>query len=236
LIDWRSVLLCFGDPANRYNLGIILGGHVGLMCLDIDDRDLFEAWQLGPGANVHTRIEATARAGHVFFVTTIPPAGRPARGLEVKTSGVVMVAPSTNGDFRYQVVNDGPITSFRLAYLPEPFFSLSQPTTATRARGPQATGGDLLARIKQAHPIRDEVLCYFPRLRLHGAGRYQHGRCPFHDDRRASFWVDNDLGLWGCMASSCPQRGTHDVINLVAAARSISLREAIRMLARDGGY
>ena len=237
LIDRRGLPLWFGDPANCHNLGIVLGGLFGLMCLDFDDAKLFDDWRRGPGAGANTRIERTARGYHVFFVTTIPPTGAPVKGLEVKTSGVIMVAPSVNAEaFRYHVVTDGPITSYRPEYFPRPFLSLSSSPTGMRTRRTESALGDLLARIKQTHPIRATALNYFPDLRLTGSGRYQHGRCPFHDDRRASFWIDNDLSLWGCLASSCPQRGTHDVINLVAAVRRFSLREAILTLAGEGGY
>lgn len=227
----------------RANLGIVLGGLPGLICLDFDDWALFEAWRSGPGQNVQTRIEKTPRPGaHVFFVTTNPPTGKPVKGLEVKTSGVVVAAPSLGeSGAAYELLSPGPITSFRSDYLPIAFFSLSKPKEPARPRSmPRGLRGNNLAKaIKQARPVADELARLFPQLVLKGNGQFKRGRCPFHDDEHASFWVNTESNLWGCLANSCRMseastgKRAHDVINLYAAAHGLTSAEAVRAMAGE---
>lgn len=219
----------------RCNLGIVLGGLPGLVCLDFDRADLYEAWRAGPGAGVTTRTERTANGYHVFFTATRLPPGQPVAGLEVKTAGVVTAAPSVHPSGAvYQVICAGPISSLRPEHLTPPFFSLSS-TAIIERRRPQArpTGTDLVTRIKQARPIADEMARLFPHVQLSGGGRWRHGPCPFHEDRRASFWIDTERNTWGCLAASCPQNGTHDVINLIALQAGLSVSEAIKQLVQE---
>lgn len=216
------------------NLGVLLSGLAGLICLDFDDPELFWQWRNSAGANARTRIERTKRGYHVYLATTLDWEGRSIVGLEVKQKGVVTVAPSKVGGTVYTLEGDTDcITSMLREYLAPPFFSLSIPHKPNQPAKHWARHYDLIARIKATYPIGQTLALYYPDVNPRGKGRFQHGRCPFHQDRRASFWIDNQLNTWGCMASSCPQHGTHDVINLIAIANSLTNGEALRMLARN---
>lgn len=58
-------------------------------------------------------------------------------------------------------------------------------------------------RYKEDNPL-EEVVEEFGVI-LRGNGRYRHGRCPFHHDKNPSFWIDTELGIYGCFA--CAERG-----------------------------
>ena len=91
------------------NLGVVLGGSVGLVVADWDDVHQYEAWCAATGASVETLTEQTARGYHLFFVceglhTTVGP------GCELKATGVCMVAPSVHpSGVVYRVLKDVPI-------------------------------------------------------------------------------------------------------------------------------
>jgi len=218
------------------NLAVCLGGLAGLMCLDFDDAALYHEWRRGPGAAVETHTEQTGRGFHVFFAYTAQLYGKPAQSLEVKQSGVMMIAPSVNENgFAYRVVESGGIASFRPEYLPPPFFSLSDfAPLPTKPRAVLASVGTVVERIKTAYTVRGIAAQHLPDLAkwLATTKRYVHCPCPFHDDKKASFWLDLELNLWGCYGASCPARGTHDLINLYALAKNLSVQDAITELAK----
>jgi len=216
------------------NFGVVLGR---LACLDFDDWPAYGDWRHGPGAYVQTVIERTARGAHVFFELASPMATMAGPGFEFKTSGVVVCAPSRHSTGAiYTRLTDYPIPLLDTSHLPISF-PLSIPARpssklALPAAAPKMTmgAGGLIARIKAAVKLSDLLPSG---VQLIGAGRYQSARCPFHDDRHASFWVDTERQLWGCMAASCPQHGAHDSINLYAALNGCSLRAAIRALEKE---
>jgi len=218
----------------RCGFGVVLGRFA---CLDFDTWQAYGDWRHGPGYEVQTVIERTARGAHVFFELASPMPPRVGPVWEWKTSGVVICAPSRHPfGVAYERLTDYPIPLLDTSQLPVSF-SLSIPARpsskpALPAATPQTTMGarGLIVRIKAAVPITDLLPSG---LQFAGAGRYQSARCPFHDDRRASFWVDTERRLWGCMAVSCPQHGTHDAINLYAALNGCTLREAVSALRKD---
>jgi hypothetical protein len=224
------------------NFGVVLGR---LACLDFDTWQAYGDWRHGPGYEVRTLIERTSRGAHVFFELASPAKTMAGPGFEFKTSGVVMCAPSVHPSGGvYSRLTDFPIPLLAASHLPISF-PLSSPARPSSKRAwpdrsgtcptlKPATGaqGSLLARIKAAVKLTDLLPSS---VQLTGAGRYQSARCPFHDDRRASFWIDTERQLWGCMAMSCPQHGTHDSINLFAALNGCDVRRAIRALVKDYG-
>ena len=210
------------------NFAVVLSAP-GFVCLDFDDCGAYAAWRSGPGASYQGVIDKTARGYHVFFRAVGPVASCVAGGVELKTAGLALCAPSVGPTgFVYQQLTHCPIPALEGARLPA-FSPLSEPPCALPAASACFPfGSDLLTRIKASVP----VLSLLPEVKLAGRGRYKHACCPFHKDERASFWIDSHRNLWGCLAASCPQRGTHDVINLYAALAGVTLREAIRQLAR----
>ncbi len=68
-------------------------------------------------------------------------------------------------------------------------------------------------------------------LKLEGTGPQKKALCPFHDDRRPSFSVRIDEGLWYCFA--CGQGGT--VITFVQKVAGLSFSEALQRVAELAG-
>jgi len=68
-----------------------------------------------------------------------------------------------------------------------------------------------------------------------GQGRFYLGKCPFHNDKHASFWVDAQLGLANCFRPDCGGEEPMDVINLCARHHNITNTEAIYDLCEELG-
>lgn len=66
-------------------------------------------------------------------------------------------------------------------------------------------------------------------VRLKRAGRELKGRCPFHDDRSPSFYVDDGKGVFLCFG--CGAKG--DVLDFVMLSERVALPEAARLLGED---
>ena len=52
------------------NLGVVLGGDIGLIVADWDDVEDYQAWRKAEGAKVETLAERTGRGYHLFFQAT----------------------------------------------------------------------------------------------------------------------------------------------------------------------
>jgi len=68
-----------------------------------------------------------------------------------------------------------------------------------------------------------------------GEGRFYLGKCPFHNDKHASFWVDVQLGLANCFRPDCGGEKPMDIINLYARHNQITNTEAIYDLCDELG-
>lgn len=68
------------------------------------------------------------------------------------------------------------------------------------------------------------------RIRLRREGRWFRGCCPFHDDSTPSFWVNDEIGRYGCFG--CDAAG--DIINFVVQSEGCTFAEALDQL--DDGY
>lgn len=221
----------------RHNIAVCCPGD--LLALDFDDQALFIEWSDSiPVEYSQTYQETSPRGFHVFFRV---PAGIPgglklAAGAEIKR--VIMVSPSTLPGFVYRRVNPGAelvevhewetiLSSLLLSdQKPEPIIA---PAGEKRTR--RAAGNDLIERLKDALPIYQLASGLTELKPSGGSGRWFVGRCPFpeHEDRRPSFWIDAERGLWGCHA--CGLVG--DSLNLYARIHKLPLQTAIRELARE---
>lgn len=201
------------------NLGAICGA--GMVVLDFDDEASHARWTASwPGAAA-SYTEKTMRGFHVHFQGESRSYRHP-DGFEVKGQGaVVMIAPSQRGGFVYHPLDAGA----QLQSLPAALSLLSESSKATPTLS-KGNGDDLVARIKSQVAIVD-VARNLTRITSKN-GRWWHGRCPFHDDRKPSFWLDSERGLFGCY--SCKVRG--DTINLYALAHNLTIQEAIASLAQ----
>ena len=75
---------------------------------------------------------------------------------------------------------------------------------------------------------------FFPmRTKPAKGGRYWMTRCPLHDDKNPSMWLDLEAQRCGCFAGCTDQ--AIDVIDLYARLNDLSNAEAIRVLARRIG-
>ncbi|MEJ5311749.1 MAG: CHC2 zinc finger domain-containing protein [Anaerolineae bacterium] len=201
------------------NLAVVTGN--GLIVLDFDRRDDYEAWRASWPGLAATYTELTARGAHVFL------AGESASGkvgsFEVKGRGaVVMSSPSIHpSGFEYHPLDPGA----QIKHVPADFPLLSEHPQVLSKGSTPGYGKDVLTRIKTAYSLLD-LAQSLTRLRS-GDGRWWHGRCPFHEDKKPSFWVDSKRGLWGCYA--CNVHG--DVINLYAQVHGLAVQEAIKRMA-----
>jgi hypothetical protein len=196
------------------------------LILDFDDPDLYHYWAGKFPDAARTYTEQTPHGGyHVFghiwkgdlkgFV--------PVKGVELKQ--VVVVYPSTIDGMQY-TQGAGELLDLDATRILSP---LSQP--APIAKAPRlktySTGGGKLAEIKAAFSCLDLVRSADSTSKIYGEGkRFITLRCPFHDDKEPSFWIDTTRNLWGCHA--CGVRG--DVINLYARLNGLTVPEAIRKM------
>lgn len=218
-----------------HNLAVCLPDN--LVCLDFDSEELFTSWEDALPADLCCTYQETTRRGwHVFYKLQEPPGPlQLVAGVEIKR--VVLVYPSVLPGFRYWPIDHNAelltlspgswsdVVSLLLSkeVLPE-----LEPLQRLIPVGPPPLTDDLLSQIKQAFPILP-IAASLTKLRSSdgGHGRWYVGRCPFHDDKNPSFWVDAKRGLWGCRAGC----GRGDVINLFAQKHKLNMLEAIKDLA-----
>ncbi len=212
----------FWFQERRCNLALVTGG--GVIVLDFDRLADYTAWRLAWPGLVGTYTEKTRRGVHVFLAGDSNSGD--GAGFEVKGRGaVVMSAPSVHpGGVQYVPLDPGA----RILEVPANFPLLSDQSKRVQPVKRKPTrykGRDTVSRIKAAYPVLD-LAQDLTRLRSRD-GRWWHGRCPFHDDKSPSFWVDAVRNLWGCYA--CKVHG--DIINLYAQAHNVPVRDAIAAMA-----
>jgi hypothetical protein len=92
-----------------------------------------------------------------------------------------------------------------------------------------AQGADLIAKVKMH--VRIETL--FPDARKTSTdGRWYACRCPFHDDGKASFWIDAGRQICGCQRCNMKPM---DAINLYSRMHNLSESAAVSALAQECG-
>lgn len=223
------------------NLAVVCGSGPGLVAIDFDDPAAFSSWLADH--DIQTLVETSCQAGrgHVF-VFDPGAVNATVANCEVRARDrVVTVAPSLVEGARYGILRNCEILRADVdelfPYL-APSSNNAKPQVTARAQTFDRRDS-LIAKIKQARTI----LAYASSLLSErhfglrssdgGRGRWWSGRCPFHDDKRPSFWVDSERGLFGCHASGCPASRGGDVINLHALACRLSVKDAVADLARE---
>lgn len=68
-------------------------------------------------------------------------------------------------------------------------------------------------------------------VNLKRTGKSYTGLCPFHNDKRPSFTVNPEIGLYKCW--SCGATG--DIFNWVMETQKVDFREALEILAKEAG-
>lgn len=253
--DYQERLPSLGE-LNRWfgngvmNLALVCGSG-GLLVVDFDDLQDYVSFQEIAGELLYTYSELSGRGIHLFYLVE---EGRPSSGcvggVEMLGAGhLVIAAPSIHptGYIYTPVDPDAQLLRIKTEQL-----------TSLLSRIPTGPGGDLVgnvpaiggtcagitpkpgrpgardgvvSRIKASIPILD----YAGRLTTllssdNHQGRWWIGRCPFHDDKKPSFWVDALRGTWGCYSHDCSAHRGGDVINLVALVNGVDMRTAILQL------
>jgi len=235
-----EIVKWFGRPIFQ-NYGILTGKRHGrpghLVVVDFDDLDRGVSWLLGMEAQTYT--VATSRGLHAYFFAEEPPPTCHFEGGDLKASGYVLGAGSVHpSGWVYTALTDAPVASIRSIrdVLPDlaspepqpqsPLRILSKPEPETPWDSAECRRPNLLETIR----AKFSVLDFLPGAQKTDlSGRWWVVRCPLHDDRNPSMWVDVERGLCGCYAG-CNGGKPLDVVNLAAAIWNVDNRTAIERL------
>lgn len=235
-----------------HNYGVVVGWR-NLVVVDFDDLQAYMRWSLwiARRKTINRTVQAalkvsTSRGIHVYFTTVTPAQNAKLPGIDIKAQGgYVLGAGSIHPSGRSYSVIEGRFPAAIQALsdvLPAEMIAAHTeyadvvhatglPMVAvpddpwTRAERAFNPGEDLIVQIKQRYSI-DQFLT----LDVHKSPRWYVTRCPFHDDKNPSFWVDVQRGLCGCFAGCTPK--AYDVIDLYARLNNLTVRDAINILAR----
>ena len=242
--------------SRQCNLALVTG-HAGLTILDFDDASAYTRWlrwcaKVNGYAHVIARRSyrvRTARGMHVY--TRLPKATRTRAlrdsGLDIKSQGGYVLAPPSvhpsgaeyiavhpNAQIlAISVLSDVLPAEVLVDDAPRPsgvqLPKVRPPTTDdpwVAADAPDH-GDSIVEKIKATLTLEQ----FFP-LRTMPAkgGRYWMTRCPLHDDKNPSMWLDLEAQRCGCFAGCADL--SMDVIGLYARLNDLSNTEAIRVLAR----
>ena len=229
----QELKLWFGGP--RRNIGVVTGWN-GLVVLDFDQRDAYDAWlgwthaAGGRAASIAagTYRVHSARGVHVYLMCEEPVESYQVGNIDVKARyGYVLAPPSVHpSGHEYQGQGSGIMSCARLGEvfpferMPASTLPAGQPLTddpweaATHAV--ECGGVGAVERAKAALRIEDL-------LHLDPRRTRQTILCPLHGDHNPSMVVDLDkqtFKCWGCGAFG-------DALDLVAGMQKITVREAI---------
>jgi len=255
LPSYTELVKWFSKPF--VNLGVVTGWR-NLVVVDFDNYTEYERWELWLSRRSiyrwmrQTLQVKTARGVHVYVMTAEPAQNAKLPGIDVKAHGGYVLAPPSihPSGARYEVLRgDLPIRVEALSdILPAELLShyteyaaivsssVSVISAALTANDTDPWGNaeqvfdpnqDLIEQIKTRYRIEN-----FFRATQH-RGRWQMTHCPFHDDKKPSFWIDINRQLCGCF-SGCTTR-PYDVIDLYARLHNLSVPEAIRMMRLKNG-
>lgn len=227
--EWRNWVK-FWPTAN---IGLVTGYHQNLCCLDFDDELSFDTWRAGVGTSSHvpsakivpTWIVTTGRGCHVWFYDISDP-GKSRLfvkdGLEVllrAKGGYCIVPPSIHWTGKgYHTLNREKPFSISVDDILAGWKEKQEATEhSTPSQRPYLT--DTKVRIEQLIP----PIIEHPNTR----GAYL-ARCPFHDDKTPSAWVNIKEQRFGC--NKCWQGQWWDVINVYAMLNSLTNGEAYKLL------
>ena len=220
------------------NVAVVCGWQ-GLTVLDFDTMDAYARWLQWARGNARTFDRArttykvkTSRGVHAYFlVSEIPGCGK-SEMCDIKgRGGYVLIPPSVHpSGARYTAMDDGaPILSVDTLdqVLPDaPLFAPpAQPLLHVMTVANTSPYMTLAEEIK----ARVSILSYFPDATPTGGHRWYMARCPWHDDRTASLWIDAERGICACYTGCTPR--VLDIIGVYAKMHGVSNGQAIRDMA-----
>lgn len=205
----------------RRNIGLVCAWQ-GLTVLDFDTMPAYEMWQALYG--VQSYEVRTARGVHVYVYLDCPPEFTLKwAGGDIKANGYVLIPPSIHPSGAGYKASNRPILRFRsLDDLLPP--ELWQNDAAERGlvsspidpiwSAPVAAGNGRYSDINQ----RIRLLSFFGDAKPTGGGWYAV-KCPLHDDKNASGWIDDRRNRYGCHACV---NGSLSAIDFYAAWRKLT--------------
>lgn len=240
------------------NYGVIAGWG-NLAMIDFDNADAFQLWQIYYEQQLVRIYELktppyivkSARGAHVYIRLYGTEANQKRAGVDVKVHGYCVgpesVHPSgavytaMGSEFHFPEV-------FHLdTWLPPELFPRVAEAAKIAPIAPMqmdlppteydpfkiASGGfqgvDLLSKVKSAVRIENLFPDAFP---TSADGRWLACRCPFHDDKKPSFWIDTRRQLCGCQV--CGMKPM-DAVNLYSRMHNMSDRESVSAMAKEVG-
>lgn len=214
------------------NIAIVTGWQ-NLVIIDFDDLALYGVWaSLYPTLNKTYKVK-TRRGYHCYFYINNPPeTGLKFKGIDVKAAGgYCLMPPSVHpAGHVYTPIQGLIITVDHLSdILPKSIINSAPRINPNAFKIPTNSpfyqyGNSPRDRIKANVKIID----YFPNSRCtSGNGRWFTVKCPLHDDKHASGWVDVSRNRYGCQTCF---NGSMDIIEFYAKLKGVSNTEAIKEL------
>jgi len=259
LVKWTQYINCTPTPAElkRYfldngekNVGLLCGGRFGLFVVDFDTTDGYDLFmdEISKGLRAmfnKTYKVKTPRGMHVYFRSdeVVKSTKDRERKIDIKGDRGYVVAPFSmhpSGKQYHEII---PLHPSKILSLP-PRSILRHFTVETHIKTPvdwdqftadENGSDDYLNPYADLDDIRKKI----PVLRLameytqmfpEGNRRYWKGKCPVHNDKDPSFWVDTKMGLCGCFGNCPLSEKATDVIGLYARIHNMTYGEAVQEL------
>jgi len=240
----------FSKGAHNYG---VLAGWNNLAVLDFDDIAEYRSWVLWARQQpLASKIlsEAftvmTARGVHIYLRLASAIKNHKVGKIDIKTSGYVLGPGSIHpSGAEYRAMREEvhlPLIMTLSDILPAALLSehtelpenvtvpVKRQTAATNpwdvVNDPPAASSTLIQSIRGKWRIED---FFVDKVRTSSDARWYLTRCPLHEDKEPSFWVDTEHQLCGCFAGCTPK--PLDVINLYGRLHGLSNALAIAELA-----
>lgn len=237
----------------KHNYGVLAGWN-NLMVLDFDDVAEYNTWlgwavekPVDPdilskafavltsrGVHIYMRLATTIKnhkvgkidiktAGYVLGPGSIHPSGTEYRAMrETVHLPLIMtlsdVLPAALIAQHTELPENVTVPEFKRVDPADPWQAVNDPTTVS---------GTLIQSIRKKFRIED---FFTDKVRTSSNARWFLTRCPLHEDKEPSFWLDTEHQLCGCFAGCTPK--PLDSINLLARLHGLTNELAIQEMAR----
>jgi len=237
----------------QHNYGVLAGWN-SLMVLDFDDIAEYRTWALWATTQATARAilskafsVMTARGVHVYVRLATPIKNHRVGKIDIKTSGYVLGPGSIHpSGAEYRAMRETvqlPLIMTLSDVLPAALIvqhtehvdgvhvprvetvSATDPWQAVN--DPTMVSGTLIQSIRKRFRIED---FFVDKVRTSANARWFLTRCPLHEDKEPSMWLDIEHQLCGCFAG-CTSKPM-DVINLYSRLHGITNQEAINYMAK----